>query len=318
VQKLPRPRRLRRIRPTREGTIFFVTSLAVAGAALNTGNNLLYLVFALMLGLVALSGVLSEVAVQRVRVERRIEGRVFADRPARGTWTVRNPRRRLPSLGLVLEEIPSREAQLDSARAPRFPWVRAGATVARPGTWRFARRGVHRLRGIRVSTTWPFGILRKWYDVEAPLEVLVLPTPGAAAEQEETSRRGAQEDPRPTPARGGGDFLGLREHRQGEGMRDIHWRSTARLRRRVVAERATDAEPEAWVRVKRPGPGGEAERADALERSLRVAVRTVLEAEERGAVLHVEVLETPPRTPRTGAERDAVLQQLALLRLGEP
>jgi len=315
LEALPRPRRLRRIRPTREGTIFFVTAFAVAGAALNTGNNLLYLVFALMLGLVALSGVLSEVAVQRVRVERRIDGRVFAGRAARGTWTVRNPRRRLPSLALVLEELPSREALLEEARAPRIPWIEAGGTATRPGTWRFARRGMHRLRGVRVCTTWPFGILRKWYDVEAPMDVLVLPPPGPPGSPEAAVRHGARDDARPSLTRGGGDFLGLREHRIGEGLRDIHWRSTARLRRRVVAERATDAEPVAHVRVERPGPGGEGERSDALERSLRVAVGTVLDAEQRGAVLWVELLGAPPRNPRTQAERDAVLRRLALLRL---
>jgi uncharacterized protein (DUF58 family) len=314
LDRLPRPRRLRRIRPTREGTIFFVTGLAVAGAALNTGNNLLYLIFALMLGLVALSGVLSEVAVQRLKVERRIHGRVFAGRPARGTWTVRNPRRRLPTLAVRISELPAREALLQDSVEPSLPYVAAGATAVRPGTWWFSRRGVHRLRGVRVSTTWPFGILRKWYDLEAPLDVLVLPTPGTVAAPADAARLGADESSRVSLTRGGGDFLGLREHRSGEGLRDIHWRSTARLRRRVVAERAMDSEPVAVVKVERP-TGPLAERSDTLERSLGVAVATVIDAEQRSADLRVEFWDAPPRQVRSLSERDGVLKQLALLRL---
>lgn len=306
---IPRPRRLRRIRPTREGGIFFATALAVAGAALNTGNNLLYLVFALMLGWVAVYGVLSEIAIQRVRIERRIQGRVFAGRPAEGTWTVSNPRARFPALGLVLEERPGPEASLVDSRRPTVPWLPAGETTRRRGAWIFGRRGLHRLRTVRVSTTFPFGILRKWYDVDAPLEVIVLPEAGDPAPPERSARVGAAESPSRRFGRGAGEFLGLREHRAEDGMRAVHWRSTARLRRRMVAERAEEAEPAAVARV---DPSADAE---AFERSLATAVGTVLDAERRGAELRVHLLDAAPLSPRSRADRDAVLRRLALLRV---
>jgi uncharacterized protein (DUF58 family) len=266
-----------------------------------------------MLSLIALSGVLSEMGIQRLQVERRLAGRVYAGRPARGTWIAGNPRRYFPSLGVRLDELVGNDAELEVASAPTLPWVPPGATEERRGTWTFARRGLHRLHGIRVSTTWPFGILRKWYDVRVPLEVLVLPSPGPAASPLGAGLRGVGD---PTPrSRGAGDFMGLREHRVGEGLRSIHWRSTARLRRRMVAERAADAMPRLFVRIEYPVAGGSAERADAFERCLSEAVGTLLKAEAEGAQIVVELPGSAPRTLDSAQERDAFLRSLALMRL---
>ena len=315
LDRLPSPRGMRRIRPTREGGIFFATAFAVAGAALNTGNNLLYLVFALMLGLVVLSGVLSEVAIQRVRVERRFDGRVFAGVQARGTWTVHNPRRWLPTLALRIEERIGPDAELASSRGPSLPWVPPRSRADRPGTWRFARRGQHRLRGVRVSTTWPLGILRKWYDLDSPLDVLVLPAPGTSVPRTQASTAGAREPTVPPPGSGAGDFRGLREHAPGEGLRAIHWRSTARLRRRMVGERHAETEPRLEVRVVFSTAPGLAERAEALERSISDAVATLLDAERSGAEVAVELPGVARRNVRSSDDRDAVLRRLAVLAL---
>ena len=56
----------RTLRPTRAGWSFFALCFGVGFAALNTGNNLLYLVMALMLAFLVLSGVLSEADYLRI------------------------------------------------------------------------------------------------------------------------------------------------------------------------------------------------------------------------------------------------------------
>ncbi|MBK9998607.1 MAG: hypothetical protein IPO99_16120 [Nitrospira sp.] len=56
----------RTIRVTTEGIRFLLLTLAVGIAAVNTGNNLFYLLLAMMLSLVVLSGLLSEQCVRRL------------------------------------------------------------------------------------------------------------------------------------------------------------------------------------------------------------------------------------------------------------
>ena len=58
------------LRPTRAGWSFFAITLGVGFAALNTGNNLLYLVLSLMLAFLVLSGFLSESALRGLEIER--------------------------------------------------------------------------------------------------------------------------------------------------------------------------------------------------------------------------------------------------------
>ncbi|MGB1780177.1 MAG: hypothetical protein ACPHQP_11530, partial [Longimicrobiales bacterium] len=66
-----RIRAWRRIRFTSGGVVFTVGTTAVGFAAMNTGNNLLYLLLGAMLGFIAVSGWLSEQAIRGLRVERR-------------------------------------------------------------------------------------------------------------------------------------------------------------------------------------------------------------------------------------------------------
>src|SRR4030095_759081 len=72
VQRWLRPPRA--LRAARAGWLFFVLTMGVGFAALNTGNNLLYLVFSFLLAFLVLSGVLSEAALRRIEVRRRLLG----------------------------------------------------------------------------------------------------------------------------------------------------------------------------------------------------------------------------------------------------
>ena len=60
------------------GIDFLAGGMAVGLAAINTGNNLLFLIFGFMLSLIVLSGILSEIVLRRVKVSRRLPRRAFA------------------------------------------------------------------------------------------------------------------------------------------------------------------------------------------------------------------------------------------------
>src|SRR5574337_1580197 len=102
----PHPRRAywlpRTIRPTREGWWLIGASFAVGLAATNTGNNLLYLILAMMLSFMAVSGVLSEQTMRHLRLERVRPRRLFAGVPASFGVRLTNRKRRLASFALHL------------------------------------------------------------------------------------------------------------------------------------------------------------------------------------------------------------------------
>ena len=307
---------LRRLRPTREGWVFMATGMAVALAALNTGNNLLYLVLAAMLALVVTSGVLSESSLRGLEVRRRFDERVFAGRRTRGTWVVRSGRRWLPNLAIDVQELPGAEARLVEVGEASIPYLPGGGEERRRATWIFGCRGVHRLDRVRVSTTWPFGILRKWYEVRLPIDVLVYPEPSTDWAPVTHRTGGGAGDHAGQRRRGGtGDLRGIRDHRQGEDLRQVHWRTSARLRRRVSVERDAEDEGRFVVDVSSPAEGSRLERATVFEDRIRQAAGAVLAAGESGSevVLRLPKGATSPASTVDG--RDRLLRRLALLEL---
>ena len=94
----------RRIRFTTGGAVFSVGSLAIGSAAVNTGNNLLYLLLGAMLGFIALSGWLSERTLLHLEIRRHTPRGVTVEKPIRITYYVTNRKRLFPTLALYLFE----------------------------------------------------------------------------------------------------------------------------------------------------------------------------------------------------------------------
>ena len=94
----------RSLRATRAGWCFVAIIFGVGFAALNTGNNLLYLVFALMLAFLVLSGVLSEASLRGIRIERHLPRELFAAATHSVVLRVHNDQRRVASFALTIED----------------------------------------------------------------------------------------------------------------------------------------------------------------------------------------------------------------------
>ena len=63
---------------TRAGALYVVVVLVVGVAALNTGNNLLYMIVAAMLAAIAVSGIASAVCLRGLELDLKIADHIFA------------------------------------------------------------------------------------------------------------------------------------------------------------------------------------------------------------------------------------------------
>lgn len=300
VRGWERLRSWRRISFTRGGAAFTVGAMAVGFAAVNTGNNLLYLLLGAMLGLVALSGWLSERVLRGIEVERRVPHGLPAGRDGRVVYRVRNRKRRFPSLSLEIEDrgLPGRVF---------LPRVAAGGTELATATVGFERRGVRRLGPVILSTAFPFGFFEKSGDMELPGELVVWPRTDRSLHQA-SAGDGDGHGARPwqLPSGPRGEYRGLREYRIGDDPRDIHWRTTARRDRPVVREYDRDAARTLWICLDRGAePGDEAE--DTVELAASLAARASGEGRRFGLVAGERLLR-----PGSGpAHLEAVLDALA-------
>lgn len=280
-----RVRAWRRIRFTSGGVAFTLGTMAVGFAAMNTGNNLLYLLLGSMLGFIVVSSWLSEQAIRDLHVERSGPRAVTVGHDFRLVYEVTNRKKRMPSLAVELSEAGLPERAFLAHVPPN------GHASARSVN-SFVRRGIHPLGTVTLSTGFPFGLFRKERDVEIPGQIVVWPRTDRVTRE---PMRGSGRLPRMgLSARGAagtrGEYRSLRGYRAGDDPRDIHWKSSARLREPVIREYERDGAETHWICLDlRAEPGDAAE--VAVETAASLAARAVAQQRPFALVAGDQVLE---------------------------
>jgi uncharacterized protein (DUF58 family) len=274
----------RTIRPTREGWWVLGASVGLGFAAMNTGNNLLYLLVSMLLGLIVVSGLLSERSIRGVRVALDPPEEVFAGHPAFFAGTVANGKRWAASYSIVLE-IPASDGSVRSVFVPRL-----AAGEEQVFTWEatYPRRGREALPPVRITTRFPFGLFAKAARAESAGDLIVCPAVRTLSAHLLTDHAPGEEV---APRRGrGADLYNLREYHEGDDPRLIHWRSSAKTGALVVRE--LEAENTADIRLVLCRTGaGEPQRLEAgLSEAASLAVsllRAGAKVELAGPGVHV-------------------------------
>jgi len=226
-----------------------------------------------LLGLIMLSGWLSEQVVRGLVITRRVPRAAVVGEPARIAYDVINRKRRFHTLALQLIERGS------NARA-YLPVARAGKTATARAELIPLRRGVVRFDVLTLRTSFPFGLFVKERDIDLPGTMIVWPRsdrrirdPHRAGER---VRRSGATVPLGASA-GRGEYRSLRAYQQGDDPRDVHWRSTARRGQPVVREYERDASETLWICLDlRSSPG------EAAETAVEIAATLAARAEREG------------------------------------
>jgi uncharacterized protein (DUF58 family) len=319
AERLLRYRR-RSLRFTPLGIRFVLVTLAVGLAAINTGNNLLYLVLALLLSLITLSGVLSEQCLRHLEVRRRMPSTIFAGSPTPVTVVVTNHNRLFPSFLLHVQEAPSVAFQMlaPAAGEPSIFVLPPGDSRFVAYRMRFQRRGRYRLGGVRISTRFPFGLFTKQLLSPISEEALVLPALLPGEESVGLVNPMGQAEARARRGQGGGFFV-LRDYLDGDDARMIHWKSSARQAKLLVREADEEEHREVTLALDLRWPSASATAREAVlydarcERAVSLAATLAIEWSRRGWRLGLFTggVYLPPRQGQAHINR--LLQALALL-----
>ncbi len=303
-----RPRR--RARLTREGKVFVFVTVGVGVAAVNTGNNLLYLMLGLMLSLLLLSMAMSEIALKRVFVTRRLPLRAWANTPTLVELVLRNEKRLLSSFSLEVED----QAR-DEPTERRCYFLKVSADGEQTAAYQRVpkKRGRLVLTGYRIGTRYPFGLVEKAYHHVGEGELLVYPE---LVDVDPAIIRGlfaGTDHPDPFIGRGT-EIAGLREYVAGDEARSIHWRRSATLGTLVVKERQRDASSRVTFVLDNLRPEGAGAAWDAgFEHAISRVASLTGEAMARGA--SVDVVVRGARSPllAPGSAPDPIWRFLAEL-----
>jgi uncharacterized protein (DUF58 family) len=294
------------IRITKVGLWYVLVTLVVAIAATNTGNNALYMVWSVMLGVLVVSGLVSRQNVRGLAVDLFSPAEVFANRPFAVGFHLANRGRLWPRWFLLLSVLRSGQPWL-LPYLPRRGMARGELEMSLP------RRGLQKLAAVHASSLFPFGLFRKGARYPVEMEILVYPElyPAAAAGIEESGDLGSSAARR---AGWGHDLHALRRFRPGDDPRGIHWKQTARTGHMIFREReAENARRLAILFDNGVGPLADAAAAERFERLVSEAATAAVDHLARG--FEVELVTRDRVWPfSSGARhRRALLEALALV-----
>ena len=229
----------RQLQFSREGKILTGIALATGFAAINTGNNLLYLGWGLTLSMIVLSGILSETSLRDIVAHIHVPNHARAHSKSSFVCDIQNQSRLIPAFGLLpkiaIEDL-SGIAWQQGPLALRINPRRQNSTAI---SFTPKNRGLHRVTDLRVATAFPFGFFVKTRRFIPASSAYVWVYPGVvdvttlmqqfhhALGESLMARRGASDE-----------FFAMREWRQGEDPRAIHWRRSASSRKPLVVEHA--------------------------------------------------------------------------------
>jgi uncharacterized protein (DUF58 family) len=275
---------------TKEGIVYLAAVLVISIAALNTGNNLLFIIISAMLSAILISGFASAFALRRVKVQLDLPDLVFTKQRALGRLKIGNPRR-VPIFSLHIGEVEPPKGQLRWERT-QFHFMRSKRSVDQGWTvadWKlvreqrsansvlrlapiyvpvlaarsschadvevtFSKRGVLENRHIGLSTRFPFSFVRKTRRITIEDEIIVLPEirPIEQLFTELPAMLGAYD----SLVRGQGhDLYRIREHVAGDAARSVDWKATARAGTTMVREFTKDDDRRLCIVFDNPAVG---------------------------------------------------------------
>jgi uncharacterized protein (DUF58 family) len=239
---------------TREGGIFLVALFVVLAAAINTSNNLLYMVLSALLAVLVLSGILSAMNFKALDMELLLPARAFAGEPLPFSIRIRNRRRVFPAFSLQTQ--PPGENLYFSMIQPR-------QSVLHPGETKFSRRGRYTFERLKAASRFPFGFFVKARSYPVDSECLCYPSilPPERLKFSVLDILGDQE----RLQRGmGSDLYTIRDYQPSDSVRHIHWKATAKTSTLKTREFAAEESHNIVLVFDRYGQPEDVERFEAL------------------------------------------------------
>jgi uncharacterized protein (DUF58 family) len=278
---------------TREGIVYFGLILILVLAAVNTGNNLLFLVLGCLLAGILISGVLSRAVLTGIELKLEMPERLFAEQPVLATVEVRNEKEIWPSLSLRIEGDPKDKSTAQILVQPvYFPYIPRRSSARQKVQLVFPRRGVYRQDAFSIRTKFPFGLFEKGRRVDSPLEVIVYPHIEPAEQTYEILPLISGEMASYFRGRGH-DLHSIRQYQPQDSARFVDWKISAKTGSLKVREYSREDERRLML-VLDPmigppranlGKLSEAEHLERFERGVSLAASIAWHFQEINAVM---------------------------------
>jgi uncharacterized protein (DUF58 family) len=302
---------------SRSGWLYFGATMLVALAALNTGNNLLFLILACLVSIILMSGVLSSLSLAGVDLKIDLPEHIFAGQTVRAAVELYNQKLTLPSFALRVEAVTPKNAPAAALLETPvfFPYIPRQERSKQGVPVTFLRRGLHVQDTFRIVTRFPFGFLQKARRLVLKSEALVYPSVESNAELSEIFP-GIEGTIESFHKGRGQDLHALREYVPTDSASHVHWKASARAGSLMVREFAREDDCRILL-VLDPHPGDAPVKAGAalnerFERAVTLCAGIAWRFYERNAFLQFRSVGIETALAAAEDTIFAILRHLAL------
>jgi len=300
------------------GIVYVGTTMLLSAGAANSQNNLLFWAFGLAVGGLIVSGLLSGIALMRVGIERLDSDGVSAGEPLRTRYRITNRGFILPCYAVHVAEL---AGDGDSTMASDMPAgfadaVSAGHDEIVDGIGAARPRGVVRMQRVRLWSTFPLGIAKKSVTFDEPQTLRVWPRVWVLKDDAILPPPRGGERSRMTPrlSSDGAELFSLRAYQDGDPVRTIAWRPSARSQDLLVRQTAESSTARVRVVLRVPEGGSD---PSVLEDAISLAASVFIHLERTGVAVSLHAPALGVHTP-SGQGRQHVRRMLDELALAAP
>ncbi|HZS48811.1 MAG TPA: DUF58 domain-containing protein [Blastocatellia bacterium] len=310
---------------TTAGWLYLTITAIVGLAALNSANNLLYLIFSVLVGLLFASSIIARNSLRDLVVKLRLPDHIFAGEPILVSVAVENQKMLLPSFSVLVEANTTNDSTANDEPKKTglpggplsiayFPFIPRGSALRQHTRHTFEQRGYYKFHGFTLMTKFPIGFFKKSREVDAEGELVVYPKTQPISDFFHLLPINDGQFASRLKGSNGTDLYAIRQYEPSDVVRRIDWKATAKMSRLMVKDFTREDE---W-RINLVFDSSQVEKADydfaaKFEKGITLAASLTNHFIKEGAEVQLII---PGETVSYGSGRDhlfRVLQKLAML-----
>jgi len=206
------------------GLIFFIFTVLVGAIAVNSGNNLVYLTFSVVLSFLILSGILSYYNLKNFEVFITLPDMIFAGENTTISAQIIN-KSSIPKFFITLE-ILNRKVYFEEINQKSIKTLEL----------KFEKRGKFTLESIKIISTFPFNFFVRSRTTKLKKDVIVYPQIKKVALKIHAKTGQSNNEINRPVKRESDEFYSIRKYKDGDSGKLINWKASAKLGKIMITE----------------------------------------------------------------------------------
>jgi len=204
---------------TKAGWFYIIVTIVLGFAAVNTGNNLIFIIVSFLLAVMAISGFYGKKNINNIKINLRMPAEIYAGSAFIVRLKAENEKKFLDS---YLLKIRFYEGEVFFGRIGRQS-IKEGRTDLI-----FQKRGINCIKEIVLYSRFPFNFFVRCKRVPVSSEAVVFPKPVKSNESARSYSLNETEGNAVKDNQASEELSSIRNYEYGDSLRLIHWKHFAK------------------------------------------------------------------------------------------